>query len=259
MKAGAPFRWFSGLRSSATKDFLGGHVPAVTTGNANKWRTSAPLSVYSVAEERANVLTHALGIVLSVAGLILLTTVSASNGDAWHFVSTGVFGVTLVLLYTTSTLYHLAVDAAAKQWWRKCDHAGIFLLIAGSYTPFLLVTLRGTWGWSLFAVVWGLGLFGMTLKFRFAGHFRVLSTLIYVGMGWIVLIPLRHVMTVLPMHGVWLLVIGGFCYTGGTLFYLWKKLPYHHAVWHLFVLAGSICHWCAVFEYVIPGTSLFNG
>ncbi|MEO7600501.1 MAG: hemolysin III family protein, partial [Opitutus sp.] len=195
--------------------------------NSTTWRSSAPPAVYTAAEERANVLTHAFGMVLSIAGLILLATYSATNGNAWHVVGTGVFGIALVLLYTTSTLYHLAVDAGARQWWRKCDHAGIFLLIAGSYTPFLLVTLRHTWwGWTLFAVIWTLGLFGVALKFWFAGHFRVVSTLVYVGMGWIVLIPLRQVMAILPMHGVWLLVIGGLFYTGGTLFYLWKKLPY---------------------------------
>jgi len=215
-------------------------------------RMSAPIAVYTPHEERANIVTHALGVALSVVGLFILVTVSAMRGDAWHVVGTGVFGSALVLLYSTSTFYHLSRDLAAKQLWRKCDHAGIFLLIAGSYTPFLLVNLRGPWGWSLFGIVWGLGLAGVVLKFWFAGHFRIASTLIYVGMGWMVLIALRPLLEVIPLPGVWLLVGGGLFYTSGTIFYLWKTLPYHHAVWHLFVLAGSICHWIAVFRYVVP-------
>ncbi|MEO6006305.1 MAG: hemolysin III family protein [Opitutus sp.] len=217
------------------------------------------MSVYSVAEERANILTHGFGVVLSVAGLVLLMAASAENGDGWHLLGCGIFGAALVLLYVTSTLYHACRDAEMKQRWRKVDHAGIFLLIAGSYTPFLLVNLRGPWGWSLLAIIWALGLVGMALKFWFAGHFRIFSTLIYVGMGWLVLLVLRPVMAVLPMPGVWLLVIGGLFYTCGTVFYLWKRLPYHHAVWHVFVLAGSVCHWWAVFKYVIPDAATISG
>ena len=219
---------------------------------ASVHRMSAPLTVYPLPEERANVITHAVGVALSVAGLLVLLTLSATRGDAWHVIGTGVFGMSLVMLYGISTLYHLSRDPAAKQWWRKCDHAGIFLLIAGSYTPFLLVNLRGPWGWSLFGVVWGLGLAGVVLKFWFAGHFRIISTLIYVALGWLVLIAIRPLLEEVPLPGVWLLVTGGFLYTGGTAFYLWKSLPYHHAVWHVFVLAGSTCHWIAVFRYVVP-------
>lgn len=213
---------------------------------------SAPMTVYTPQEERANVITHALGVALSIAGLLVLVTLSALRGDMWHVVGTGIFGLALVALYGISTLYHLSRDITAKQWWRKCDHAGIFLLIAGSYTPFLLVNLRGTWGWSLFGVIWGLGLAGVVLKFWFAGHFRVVSTLIYVAMGWLVLIAVRPLLEQVPLPGVWLLVTGGLLYTGGTAFYLWKSLPYHHAIWHVFVLAGSTCHWIAVLKYVVP-------
>jgi len=219
---------------------------------------SAPIAVYSANEERANVLTHALGAALSVAGLFVLVRLSTIHGDGWHVAGTGVFGCALVLLYTLSTLYHLSRDPATKQWLRKCDHAGIFLLIAGSYTPFLLVTLRGPLGWSLFAIIWGLGFAGIILKFWFAGHFRAVSTLVYLGMGWLVLFVLRPLLEVLPLSAVWVLVAGGVCYTGGVVFYLWKRLPYHHAIWHLFVVAGSICHWYAVFEYVVPGGRLFT-
>jgi hemolysin III len=220
---------------------------------------SAPIAVYSPGEELANVLTHALGAVLSMVGLLVLVALSLMRGDAWHVTGTGVFGLTLVLLYAISTRYHLSRDPQTRRWWRKCDHAGIFLLIAGSYTPFLLVTLRGPLGWSLFAVVWGLGLTGIILKFWFAGHFRIISTLIYIGMGWLILLVLRPLLAVFPLPGVWLLVAGGFFYTGGAVFYLWKRLPYHHAIWHLFVMAGSICHWYTVFEYVVPGPASLSG
>jgi hemolysin III len=209
-------------------------------------------AAYPPREELANSLTHGLGIVLSVAGLALLVTFSALRGDAWMVTSSAIFGATLVILYTASTLYHSFRDEQVKRVLQKFDHAGIFLLIAGSYTPFLLVSLRGPWGWSLFGVIWGLAIAGVTIKFWFAGRFRVVSTLIYIGMGWLVVLALKPMLLAVPRGGLWLLLAGGLCYTGGTVFYLWKRLPYHHAVWHLFVLAGSACHWAAVFGYLIP-------
>lgn len=208
---------------------------------------------YSPGEELANSLTHGLGAGFGVAGLVLLVLAASRHGDVWHIVSTAVFGVTLVLLYSASTLYHSFRGERAKKILRKFDHAAIFLLIAGTYTPFVLVTLRGPWGWSLFGVVWGLALVGVALKFWFAGRFNVVSTLIYIGMGWLVMIAIKPLVAALPAGGLKLLVAGGLCYTGGALFYLWHKLPYHHAVWHLFVLGGSACHWAAIFCYVVPG------
>jgi len=210
---------------------------------------------YTPREELANSITHGVGLALSLAGLVLLTTFSCLRGDAWLVTGTTIFGVSLVALYTTSTLYHSFRAVEVKRLLRKFDHAAIFLLIAGSYTPFLLVTLRGPWGWSLFGVVWSLAAVGIALKFRYAGRFRVVSTLIYIAMGWLVLTALRPLSAALPREGVWLLVVGGFCYTGGAAFYLWKRLPYHHAVWHLCVMGGSACHWAAVFFYVV----LVNG
>jgi hemolysin III len=207
---------------------------------------------YTPGEELANTITHGIGVLLSVAGLVLLVTFGALWGDVWHVVSGAVFGATLVLLYTASTLYHAVRDPRRKMLLRKFDHAGIFLLIAGTYTPFMLVSLRGPWGWSLFGVVWGLGVAGMILKFWLAGRFRLLSTLVYLVMGWLVIVAIRPLMQALPVSGIWLLVAGGLCYTGGAVFYLAKRLPYHHAVWHLFVLAGSICHFFAVFGSVWP-------
>jgi hemolysin III len=208
---------------------------------------------YSIREEIAHSLTHGLGAVLSVAGLTLLVVFSALYGDAWHVVSTAVFGATLVLAYTASTLYHSFREERMKRFFRKLDHAGIFLLIAGSYTPFLLVPLRGPWGWSLFGVVWGLAIAGIVLKFWFTGRYDLVSTLIYIGMGWLVVIAFKPLVAALPRGGLWCLIAGGLCYTVGTVFYALKRVPYHHAVWHLFVLAGSACHWVSVFGFVVPG------
>jgi hemolysin III len=208
---------------------------------------------YSRGEETANRLTHALGAAFSVAGLVLMVVYSARYGDVWQVVSTAIFGATLVLLYTASTVYHSFQDERLSRVLQKFDHAAIFLLIAGTYTPFVLVTLRGPWGWSLFGVIWGMAAIGVVLKFWHAGRFTVLSTLIYIIMGWLVLIALKPLSAALPAGGMRLLVAGGLCYTGGAVFYLWRRLPYHHAIWHLFVLGGSVCHWASVFWYVVPG------
>ena len=210
------------------------------------------MSAYTPREELANRLTHGLGVVFSIAGLVLMVVFATLHGDAWHVVSTAIFGGTLVLLYASSTLYHSFGSEPHKRVLQKFDHAAIFLLIAGTYTPFVLVTLRGAWGWSLFGVVWGLAVIGVALKFWFAGRFRFVSTGIYLGMGWLVMIALKPLVAALPAAGLRLLIAGGLCYTGGAVFYLWKRLPYHHAIWHLFVLGGSACHWAAVFYYVIP-------
>lgn len=205
----------------------------------------------SAREEWANTLTHAVGLVLSLVGLVLLVVASGQGGDVWRVVSTAIFGVTMVLLYAASTAYHAVRGETRKARLRKWDHAAIFLLIAGSYTPFVLVTLRGPWGWSLFGVVWGVAGIGIAFKFWFAGRFRVVSTGIYLGMGWLVLIALKPLLAALPWAGFLWLVAGGACYSIGAVFYLWKTLPYQHAIWHLWVLAGSICHWIAVFGYVV--------
>ncbi len=203
-------------------------------------------------EELANRLTHGLGAILSVAGLVLMVVYCSRFGDAWQVVSTAIFGTSLVLLYTFSTLYHSYRDLRIRQVMQKFDHAAIFLLIAGSYTPFLLVTLRGPRGWALFGVVWALACIGVVLKFWLAGRYRLGSTLIYVGMGWLVMVVIKPLAAALPSGGLALLVAGGVCYTGGAGFYLWKRLPYQHAIWHLFVLGGSACHWAAVFFHIVP-------
>jgi len=213
---------------------------------------NATAAAYTPREELANALTHALGIVLSIAGLVALLVVAHAHGNAWHVTSAAIFGASLVLLYTTSTLYHSVPGVERKVLLRKFDHAAIFLLIAGTYTPFLLVSLRGPLGWSFFGVIWGLAVLGIALKFWFAGRFKVVSTLIYLAMGWLVLLAVKPMLVAVGSDGFQLLVAGGFCYTLGSGFYLWKRLPYHHAVWHLFVLAGSICHWATIYFYVLP-------
>ena len=207
-------------------------------------------ATYTAREELANSVTHGVGTMLSIAGLVALVVTSARGGDAWQVTSSAVFGTTLVLLYTASTLYHALPGDALKRLLRKFDHAAIFLLIAGTYTPFLLVTLRGAWGWSLFGVVWGMAIAGVILKFWYAGRFKVLSTGVYLAMGWLVVIAFKPLLAALPTGGMAWLIAGGACYTLGSAFYLWRKLPYHHAVWHLWVLAGSVCHWVAVFGWV---------
>lgn len=211
------------------------------------------MSTYSRGEELANSLTHGLGVLLSAAGLVALVTASLRHGDAWHVTSTSIFGGTLVFSYLTSTLYHSFRGERVKEVLRKFDHAAIFLLIAGTYTPFVLVTLRGPWGWSLFGVTWGLAIAGVALKFWFAGRFRLASTLLYLGMGWLVLVAVKPLAANLPRAGFAWLIAGGLCYSVGAAFYMWKRLTYHHAVWHVFVLGGGTCHWVAVFRHVVPG------
>jgi hemolysin III len=203
-------------------------------------------TTYTRGEELANSLTHGLGFLLSIGGLAGLVTFAALHGDAWAVTACAVFGTSLVLLYASSTLYHSIQPSRLKQALRVVDHVAIFLLIAGTYTPLLLVNLRGRWGWSLFGVVWALAVAGITLKLFFTGRYRVLSTLVYLFMGWIVLVAIKPLVEALPRESLILLFTGGIAYSVGTVFYLWKRLPYHHAVWHLFVLTGSICHFFAV-------------
>jgi hemolysin III len=213
---------------------------------------TAPAS-YTQGEELANAITHGISAILSVAALVLLITFPALYGDAWGVTSGAIFGTTLILAYSASTAYHCMRSERAKKFGRKLDHASIFLLIAGSYTPYLLVTLRGPWGWSLFGVVWVLCGAGIILKFFLAGRFRVISTLIYILTGWLIVIAIKPLTVALPAGGIWLLGAGGLCYTAGAGFYLWKSLRYHHAIWHMFVLAGSICHFFSIFNYVLAG------
>ncbi|OGI49837.1 MAG: hemolysin III [Candidatus Muproteobacteria bacterium RIFCSPHIGHO2_02_FULL_65_16] len=200
--------------------------------------------------ERLNSITHLLGAALALAGLALLVVPASRQGDPWKIVSFAVYGVSLLLLYTSSTLYH-SLRGRAKRILRRLDHSAIYLLIAGSYTPFALVALRGPWGWSLFGVIWGLALLGIIQEFWLARGARVLSLIIYLVMGWLVLIAIRPLAQVLPGGGLAWLVVGGVIYTAGVVFYaLDGKLRHGHGIWHMFVLGGSASHFCAVFFYL---------
>lgn len=207
---------------------------------------------YSVREEIAHSAIHGLGAALSVAGLIALVLTASRTGDVWNIASSAVFGVTLILLYVASTLYHSIPSARAKAVLRMLDHAAIYLLIAGTYTPFTLISLRGPWGWTLFAMIWGLALLGIVLKVTAMGRFRGLSLALYLGMGWLVVVALKPLIAAVGQGGLLLLVLGGLSYTLGVAFYVWRRLPYHHAVWHVFVLAGSVFHFFAILLYVAP-------
>lgn len=213
---------------------------------------SAAPDRYPPSEELANRLTHGFGALLSVVGLVLMVLWSVLHGDAWVVTSTAVYGASLVVLYSASTLYHSASSDRWRRLLQRIDHAAIYLLIAGTYTPFVLGPLRGGWGWTLFGIVWGCAVVGVVLKLFFARRAGVLSTVAYLVMGWLVVIALKPLVAALPAGALWLLLAGGLCYTVGTVFYLWEKLPYNHALWHVWVLGGSSCHWAAVFGYVVP-------
>lgn len=206
----------------------------------------------SVIEELANGITHGVGLVLSILGLIALVALSVMRGNAWHIAGCTTFGVTMVLLYAASTLYHTFHTPRLKRILKILDHTAIYLLIAGTYTPFTLVNLRGFWGWTLFSLVWGLSVFGILWKLFHVERFQIVSTLVYVGMGWLALIAIKPLMSAVPATGIVWLVAGGLFYTVGVLFFAMKRFPYNHAIWHVFVMAGSICHYFAVVLYVLP-------
>ncbi len=212
-------------------------------------------SSYSLAEEVANSITHGLGALLSVAGLTLLVTYASYQHDPWRIVSFSIYGSTLILLFLASTLYHSFQHPALKRIFKTLDHCSIYLLIAGTYTPFLLVSIRGVMGWTLFAVIWLLAISGIAFKIIYGNRFRKLSVATYLAMGWLVLLASKELAESLSDGGIIWLVAGGLTYTLGVVFYLWKKLPFNHAIWHLFVLAGSICHFFSILFYVLPAES----
>ena len=207
---------------------------------------------YTPQEEIFNSITHGIGILISIVGLVLLIVFSNMYGDLKHIISCTIFGISLVLLYTASTLYHSFQKPTLKNIFKIFDHSCIYILIAGTYTPFLLITLTGVIGWSIFAIVWSLTAIGILFKIFFVHRFKIISTIAYILMGWIIIFAIKPLFHALPGGGLALLISGGLAYTLGTIFYTWKKLPFNHAIWHLFVLAGSVCHFCAVIFYVIP-------
>lgn len=207
---------------------------------------------YSTAEEIANGITHGLGVVFSIAGLAILTAFASVFGTVWHIVACSVYGVTQILMYTASTLYHSIPVPRAKKFLRLLDHSAIYLLIAGTYTPFALVNLRGPWGWSILIAIWGLAIAGIALQSKLIRLSKLVTALPYVAMGWVAVIAVKPLLEAVAPGGLWLLVLGGLAYTAGTLFYVWKRLPFHHAIWHGFVLLGSVLHFFSILFYVIP-------
>ena len=207
---------------------------------------------YSLGEEIANAVTHGVGALLSIVALIALVSIAAVWGTHWHLASAIVYGTTMFLLYMASTLYHAITHPKARHVFKIIDHAGIYLLIAGTYTPFTLVTIRNDGGWYLFAVVWTLALIGIAAEAFWVYRPKWLSAVVYLAMGWLALAMVRPLLQSLEPGGVWLLVAGGLAYTLGTVFYVLKRVRYMHAVWHLWVLAGTVLHFLAVMFYVFP-------
>ena len=203
-------------------------------------------------DELANSVTHGIGLGLSIAGFAALLVLAIVRGGVWQIVSCAIYGVTLVCLYASSTLYHGLPSRRVKRIFKIFDHSAIFLLIAGTYTPFLLVNLRGGWGWTLLGIVWSLAAAGVVLKVWFVDRHPMLSTGVYVLMGWLAFIAVKPIFHAVPTAGLIWLLAGGLMYTVGVVFYAWKRIPYNHVIWHLFVMAGSICHYVAVVYSVIP-------
>jgi hemolysin III len=202
---------------------------------------------YSRNEEIANVATHGLGIILSLIGLLFLILKAHTQGNLWHMMSFIIFGISLFLMYSSSTLYHIVHGENIKRSLRKLDHSAIYFLIAGTYTPFLLTSLRSTTGWIMFTIVWLFAIVGIIIKMATEIRSKWLSAIIYLVMGWLAVFIAHSMIENLPMVSIIFIAAGGLFYTTGVIFYVWKKLPYHHAVWHLFVLAGSISHFFSIY------------
>lgn len=207
---------------------------------------------YPPAEERINIVSHATGLLLSIAGLLALVARALLQGNTLHLVSASVFAISMITLYTASVAYHSARAPVLRTRLRTVDHAAIYVLIAGTYTPFALVTLQGTTGWILFGIVWGMALIGIVLKLYFTGRYNLFSTSMYVLMGWLIVVFIKPLVASFPPAGLAWLLAGGIAYTLGAVLYSIPKVPYHHAVFHVFVVVGTTCHFVAVYRYVLP-------
>ncbi len=209
-----------------------------------------PSEIFS-AEDIANSVSHGVGLGMSIAGLALLVVVAAINGDTVHVVSAAIYGATLVILFGASTVYHSMTRPAARRILRVVDHSAIYLLIAGTYTPFTLVTLSGTLGWALFSTVWAMALIGVLYKIFWFGRLKALSMGLYLVMGWSIVLAIKPLLESLHIGGIVLVIVGGLLYTVGVIFYAWEKLFFNHAIWHFFVLAAAVCHYLAILLYVM--------
>lgn len=211
-----------------------------------KKKEEAKYRTLTIREEIFNSVTHGIGVLLSIAGLILLVIFAAIKGNVWHIVSFSVFGTTLVLLYLASTLYHSFTKQKIKNLFARFDHAAIFLLIAGTYTPFLLTVLRGALGWTLFGIIWAVAITGVVIRSIYLTRFRKLMVGLYLAMGWLIVVAIGPLLKHVPGISLLFLLLGGIMYSVGVVFYAWRSLKYGHGIWHLFVLAGSILHFFAV-------------
>jgi hemolysin III len=212
----------------------------------------AATHTFTKQEEMANSITHGIGALLSISALVILIVYSSLYGTAWHVVSFTIFGVTMLILYMSSTLLHSLPEGKAKDIFEIFDHSSIYFFIAGTYTPFLLIVIKGTLGWSLFGVVWFLAIAGTVFKCFFVKKYLFTSTILYVVMGWLIVFAWKPLMSNLSFEGMMYLIIGGALYTLGSIFYVWRGFKYHHAVWHLFVIAGSAAIFFCVLFYVLP-------
>ncbi len=216
------------------------------------------VALHTAREELANAITHGIGAAAAVVGTIVLVIIAMLGMDVYRIVSMSIYGGSLILLYLASTLYHAfhrpTIRQKVRHFLHVCDHVCIFLLIAGSYTPILLVKMRGSGGWTLFIIIWSLALLGSFLKLFYTGRYNKITTAAYVLMGWLVVFVLENVIRTMGTAGFAWLLAGGISYTLGVIPYLWDRLPYNHAIWHLFVLGGSLCHFLCIFWYVLPIT-----
>ena len=201
---------------------------------------------YTRGEEITNAILHGIGLGLAIAALVILLVLGNRHGNVWHIVAYSIYGSSLIMLYLSSTLYHSFPEGKGKNILRIIDHSSIFLLIAGTYTPLTLILLRGNWGWTIFALVWGIALIGILLKIIYINKLKYFSTLLYLIMGWLVILVIKPLLAVINKPGLIFLIIGGLLYTSGIFFYSCEKIKYNHAIWHLFVLGGSICHFFTV-------------
>ena len=220
---------------------LGNGYPVMHTQSTNSFHK------LSTGEEIANSITHGIGALFSIVALIVLIIIARIKGDIWHLVGFSIYGTTLVILYLSSTLYHSFSKPRIKNLFARFDHVSIFLLIAGTYTPILLTCIRGVWGWSLFGIIWGLALVGAVIRSIYLHRFRKLMVVVYLLMGWMFVVAGKQVFQSLSSESLLFLFLGGIAYSVGVIFYMMRKLPYSHGIWHLFVLAGSTLHFFAIY------------
>lgn len=212
----------------------------------------ADTHVYTKKEELVNAITHGIGVLLSITALVFLILFSMRQGTAWHVTAATIYGISMVVLYTASTLVHSFPTGKAKDIFEIFDHSAIYFFIAGTYTPFMLIVINGALGWTLLGIVWFVAVVGVVFKAFFVKKFLFLSTILYIAMGWLIVIAWSPLAATLPAAGMQLLITGGLLYTVGAVFYVWRGFPFHHAVWHLFVLGGTVAHFFAVLFYVLP-------